>query len=223
MEACYSRNIPALSEKDMEILKSKRVLIVGCGGLGGYLSELLVRIGVRQLRLCDPDVFTPSNLNRQLLATASSMGKSKAATAAARAREIDPLVQAEAVCQPLTEENAGTLLDGCDAVVDGLDSIQCRKILAAACEKTGIPYVFGAVEGWVAQAAVIMPGSRLLDTLYPGDAPMPPKSVLSFTPAMCASMQAALCVRLLTGHPVETEKLYHMDLYSAEMETLCIK
>ena len=67
MENRYLRNIPALSERECLLLQNKRVAVVGCGGIGGYLIELLSRLGVGYIKAIDPDVFDESNLNRQLL------------------------------------------------------------------------------------------------------------------------------------------------------------
>ena len=220
MEARYIRNIPALTEREMTLLRSKRVLIVGCGGLGGHLIEQLARIGIGSIRAVDGDVFEESNLNRQLLSEMPLLGVSKAEAAADKVRRVNPQVICEPVTEFLSVENAADLLAGCDAVLDGLDNIQSRKILACACEKAGIPYIYGAISGWVAQAAVSLPGDHLMDILYPEETVLTDKSVLSFTPALCASMQVSLCVKLLTGRPVETGTVYHFDLLNQEFETI---
>ena len=220
MNPRYERNIPALSQAECEILQRKRVLVVGCGGLGGHLIDMLARIGVGALRVVDGDVFEPSNLNRQLLSEVPLLGVSKARAAAARVSRVNPEISVEAVDSFLTEKNARRLLLSCDVVLDGLDNIESRRILAEECQRAGIPYIYGAVNGWVAQAAISMPGDHLVQRLYPEGAVLKNKSVLSFTPALCASMQVALCVKLLTGRPVETGKLYYFDLLNQEFESI---
>ena len=222
MNPRYERNIPALSEAECEILRRKRVLVVGCGGLGGHLIDMLARIGVGFLRVVDGDVFEPSNLNRQLLSEVPLLGVSKAKAAAAKVSRVNPETEVEAVAGFLTEKNARQLVLSCDAVLDGLDNIDSRRILAKECEKAKIPFIYGAVSGWVAQAAVSMPGDHLVETLYPEGVVLKNKSVLSFTPALCASIQVALCVKLLTGRPVETGKLYYFDLLNQEFESIPI-
>ena len=222
MNPRYERNIPALSEAECRSLQDKRVLVVGCGGLGGHLIDMLTRIGVGSLRVVDGDVFEPSNLNRQLLSEVPLLGVSKAKAAAARISRVNPDVELEAIDAFLTEANAGRLLSGCDAVLDGLDNIESRRILAKECARAGIPYVYGAVSGWVAQAAVSMPGDGLVETLYPEGAVLKNKSVLSFTPALCASMQVALCVKLLLGRPVETGTVFYFDVLNQEFEAIPI-
>ena len=220
MQARYERNIPALSEQECILLHKKKVLVAGCGGLGGHIIELLARIGVGSIIAVDGDVFDPSNLNRQLLSEMELLGTSKAEAAKARAARINPDVRLQAVNAFLTEENAAELISGCDAVIDALDSIPARRMLAKACSETGIPYVYGAIRGWAAQAAVSMPGDRLIERLYPENLTISDKSVLSFTPALCASMQTALCAKLLCSRPVEGGTLYYFDLQDMEFETI---
>lgn len=219
----HNRNIPALSAEECRLLSGKRVAVIGCGGLGGYLIEYLARIGVGSIRCVDGDVFEESNLNRQLLSTVSLLGAGKAAAAAARIAEINPNVQAQAYPVFLDERNARQLIAGCDAVLDGLDSIPARKILANACAQAHVPYIYGAISGWAAQAALLLPGDRLIETLYPEDTVITDKSVLSFTPALCAAMQASLCVRWLAGRNPETGVLHHADLLWEDYERIHVK
>ena len=169
MELRHSRNIPALTEEEQAVLAGKAVAVIGCGGLGGHLIELLARVGVGSIRCVDGDVFEESNLNRQLLSTMETLGCSKAKAAAERVKAIDPAVQVTAHPVFLTRDNARELLSGCDAVLDALDSIESRRILSDACAELGIPLVYGAISGWVAQAGVSMPGDRLIDALFPAD------------------------------------------------------
>lgn len=220
MEDRYLRNIPALSEEECDLLRHKRVLVVGCGGLGGNLISILLRIGVGNLRIVDGDVFEATNLNRQLFSSIPALGHNKARIANQRASNINPDVQVDVVEEFLTEENAEALLQDCDIALDALDNIPGRRLLAAACEKAGIPMVYGAISGWVAQAALSLPGDKLIETLYPEDTVVRDKSVLSFTPALCASVQASLCIKYLTGRPVDSGKIYYFDLLNQEFETI---
>lgn len=222
MEGRYLRNIPALTEAECALLRTKKVAVIGCGGLGGHILELLARLGVGELVAVDGDVFDESNLNRQLLAEVPLLGESKARAAKARLERVNPDVAVTAVAAFLDESNAAALIAGCDAVVDALDNIEGRKILSAAAAKSGIPYVYGAIGGWVAQAALSIPGDGLVERLYPEGTVIRDKSVLSFTPALCASMQCALCVKLLTGRKVESGVLYYFDLLEQEFETIPI-
>ena len=194
MDARYERNMPALSAAECETLRGKRVLVVGCGGLGGYLIDFLARIGVGALRVVDGDVFEESNLNRQLLSEVPLLGTGKAEAAAHRVHRVNPVVSVEVEPVFLTAANA--------------------------CSEAGIPYIYGAVTGWIAQAAVSAPGDGLVELLYPQGAVLKSKSVLSFTPALCAAMQVSLCVKLLTGREVKTGTVYYFDLLNQEFEAI---
>ena len=220
MDERYARNIPALTGAECEILRQKRALVVGCGGLGGHIIDGLARIGVGSIRAVDGDVFEETNLNRQLLSSVPRLGVNKAKAAAAHIARVNPEVAVEAVEEFLTEENAAALVAGCDIVMDALDNIQSRRILASACEAAGIPYIYGAIQGWVAQAAISMPHEHLIEKLFPAEIEIQDKSVLSFTPALCASMQTALGVKLLIGRAVETGTIYYFDLLNQEFETI---
>ena len=218
----YARNIPALSDSECTSLQKKKVAVIGCGGLGGHLVEFMARIGIGELVVVDGDHFERTNLNRQLLSETDAIGKSKAYTAADRVHRINPDVKVSVHHTLLTAENADDLISGCDAVLDGLDNIASRKILKQSCAKAGIPYIFGAISGWVAQAAISLPQDNLIDILYPEHTIITDKSALSFTPALCASMQTALCVKLLTGRAVQTGTIYYFDLLNQEYEVIPI-
>ena len=220
MDARYARNVPALTEAECLALRTKRVLVVGCGGLGGHIIDQLARIGVGYLRVVDGDVFEPSNLNRQLLSAVPLLGVEKAKAAAEHVSRVNPETAVDAVVSYLTEDNVQTMIADCDVVLDALDNIPSRIILAAACSEAGIPYVYGAISGWIAQAAVSMPGDNLVQKLYPEGTVLRDKSVLSFTPALCASLQVSLCTKLLTGRPVETGMVYYFDLLNQEFEEI---
>lgn len=217
----YSKNAGPLSERETEILQGKKVCIVGCGGLGGYAVELLARIGVGTIRAADGDVFDETNLNRQLLCEESNIGLSKAQAAQQRIKAINSSIRVETVSAYLTEENAKSIVAGCDAVLDCLDSIEARRILAKACAEEKIFLVHGAVGGWCAQVSVIPPGSGILDIIYPPDIALRAENTLSFAASFAASVQVSETVKLLTGRPLTLEnKLFISDLLDGTEEIL---
>ena len=220
MEERYIRNLGALTEAECALLRTKKVFVAGCGGLGGYITEMLLRVGVGNIATADGDVFEASNLNRQLLSSPELIGVSKAEAAAKRAAFVNPEVEFHASNVFLDEGNVKTLIAGCDAVIDALDNIASRRILAKACLELSIPFVYGAICGWTAQAGISMPGDGLIDLLYPEGAALTSKASLSFTPPFCAAIQAALCVKLLCGREVQTGRLYYTDLLNMEFEAI---
>ena len=102
MDERYVRNLGALTEQECTLLGTKTVFVAGCGGLGGYLIEMLLRLGIGTIRAADGDVFEVSNLNRQLLSSPSSLGQSKAEAAASRAALVNPDVRFEAIPEFVT-------------------------------------------------------------------------------------------------------------------------
>ena len=221
MDPRFIRNLPTLTEQEQTVLAGKRVFIAGCGGLGGFLTEFLVRAGVGHVVAADCDSFEYSNRNRQLLSTESTLGQSKVLAAAARARDVNPAVDFRPVEVRLDGENLPPLLTGCDLALDALDGVSARLALEDACAEKGIPLVHGAVHGWAAQAAVVLPGSGLLHGLYAGIGGETDSSVLSPVPAMCAAVQAAEAIKLLLGRPSALSgKLMMMDLRDMDFSVI---
>ena len=215
----YLRNHDAISEAEQAILAQKRVLVVGCGGLGGYVIECLARIGVGYLRVVDGDVFDETNLNRQLLSSSMNLGRPKTLAAQQRVMAVNPLVEVEAFQTLLTDENAVPLLDGCDVAVDALDNVPTRLLLQQAAKTAGIPLVHGAVAGWIGQVCVVQPGQDLLNSLYPDSTDTQGEEqetgTLSFTAALTASWQAAETVKLLLGKPGLDGEILELDLLNS--------
>ncbi|MBQ6059715.1 MAG: HesA/MoeB/ThiF family protein [Clostridia bacterium] len=223
MELRYERNIPSVSPEEQATLSRKRVLVTGCGGLGGFLIEYLARMGVGELTVADGDVFEASNLNRQLLSAPETLGKGKAATAAARVRRINPQVKVVPVEAFFGKDNADLLTEGQDLALDALDSAESRLILEDACAKWGVTIVHGAIMGWSAQVTVARPGENTLHRLYGKGFSPRSKTSLPFTPAFCAAVQAAEAVKLLCGRPSALEgKLLVTDLLQMNWEVIQI-
>ncbi len=223
MKDRYIKNAGPLSENESEILQSKKVCIVGCGGLGGYAIELLARIGIGTIRVADGDVFDETNLNRQLLCEEGNIGLSKAQTAEKRINAINSTVRVEVIDTYLTEENARNIVAGCDAVLDCLDSIEERKFLAKACAEEKIYLIHGAVGGWCAQVSVIPHGSEILDIIYPEGSVSKARNTLSFVASFAASVQVSETIKLLTGRPVTLKnRLFISDLLAGAEEILNI-
>lgn len=225
MDERYSRQAELLGSEGQRLLAGKRVLVIGCGGLGGYLIEYMVRLGVGTVTAVDGDVFEPSNFNRQLLSTEDLLGRSKAPAAAERARQVNPGVTVHGVDAFFRVENADELVAGQDLVLDALDNIPTRLLMEDVCARHKVPIVHGAIEGWTAQNATILPGSNLLHRLY-CLAPEQPRSraSLPFTPAFCAAIQAAEALKLLLGRDGELAgKLLLSNLYTMEQDILSLE
>lgn len=217
--ARYERNSPALSLAEQEQLASKRVLIAGCGGLGGYVIEFLGRIGVGHLTVVDGDVFTDSNLNRQLLSSGLTLGRPKPVCAQERMHDVNPNVEVSPVCTFICEDNAEDLVKDHGVVVDALDNGAARIVLARAVQKLGIPLVSGAISGWRGRVFILMPGGSA-EFIWGGDTGITAGN-LCFTASSTASIQAAETVKLLLGRPgVLKNRLLEFDLLSGQWEEI---
>lgn len=217
----YDRNIGTITIEEQELLKTKSVCVVGCGGLGGGVIENLTRMGVGELTVVDGDSFDESNLNRQILSNEENLGKSKALEAIEQMSLINSEITLIAIEDLLNTENAGSIIDGCDVVVDALDNTEARLALENACEIEGIPLVHGAIGGWNGQVGVVMPGSKILHQIYDGGLQDSTSTNPSFTPAVVSAMQAAETIKLLLGREDALKnRLLMIDLMDHEYEVI---
>jgi molybdopterin/thiamine biosynthesis adenylyltransferase len=225
----YQRNKGTIGLEGQIRLLNSKVAIVGAGGLGGTIIELLTRQGVGYLRIIDGDSFAVHNLNRQLLATERNLGENKAQASVKRIAEVNSDVETEAVPLMLDQDNAAHLLTGMDVVVDALDSISCRLLLSRVTRKLGIPLVHGAIAGFTGQVTTLLPGGHGLEKLYKVTAGSDKGIETALgnpatTPAIAAALQAKEVVKLLTGiGEVLYEKLLYFDTELNIFEILNIK
>jgi len=202
----YARNQTSLSCREQIELLHGRVAIIGLGGLGGAVCEMLGRVGIGRLTLIDGDRFADSNLNRQLLSSTESLGHFKADVAARRLGQVNPAVICRAVPEFLTGDNGSDLLAGVTIAVDCLDSIPARLLLQGMCASLGIVLVSAAIAGTSGQATVVFPGDEGLSRIYRGNESTATGAegrlgTLPFTAMAMAAVQCAEVVALALGRP----------------------
>lgn len=198
----YDRNMMTLSREENDSLREKKVCVIGCGGLGGYIIEMLGRLGIGTIVAVDGDVFEETNLNRQILSDITVIGKSKALQAYERMKTVNPDISLIPRVENFTKQNCSSILEGCHVAVDALDNIQSRMLLLECCESLKIPLVHGAIAGWYGQVTTIYPGDKTLDKIYSNYKDSDIKNPLgnpSFTPALTASLEVSEVVKLLIG------------------------
>lgn len=140
MEDISTRTRILIGDEGVERLKDAHVIICGCGAVGGYALEGLVRSGVGNIRVVDKDVFSPSNLNRQILCTENTIGRIKTEVACERARSINPDINIEGLDVYINEETIPDILDGeWDVLVDAIDTIGNKAKIDSAALANGIP------------------------------------------------------------------------------------
>ncbi len=223
MNPRYSRNITTLSLDENESLQHKKVCVIGCGGLGGYVIMELGRLGVGSITAVDGDVFDQSNLNRQLFSDEAVLGQGKAKVTCEKMSVINSLVKVKPIHSLLTAENCDTIIAGHDVVVDALDNLDTRKILQRCCSKLNIPLVHGAIAGWYGQVCTILPSDTIFDIILNNQS----KGIEtklgnpSFTPAIVASYQVAETVKLLINRgEILQNKLLMINLLDNEFEII---
>jgi molybdopterin/thiamine biosynthesis adenylyltransferase len=195
----YQRNAQTLKPRDQASLARARVLLVGCGGLGGHVLEFLARAGVGTILACDPDRIELHNANRQLLATTGALGRPKVQAACERAVEANPLVAVE----PFAEGFHAGMFQGVGIAVDCLGGAAHRKDLQNMAATANTPLVSAGVSGWTALISTTWPGETGLGEFMSGRengselAQGIPSPVVGFA----ASLQAAEVIRILAGAP----------------------
>ena len=142
-EGMLDRQRALIGDEATERLRGARVLLFGVGGVGGYVLEALVRAGVGAVGVVDFDVVSPSNLNRQIIATAATVGRKKTALAAERARSINPELDVTEYEMFATAENIPALVRGYapDFVIDAIDCTASKLSVIATAKELGIPVI----------------------------------------------------------------------------------
>jgi len=226
----YERNYDTINFSEQIQLLRSTVCVVGCGGLGGNIIEILIRLGIGNLILVDGDKFNESNLNRQLLCTEDKIGKVKAETAAERIKHINSSINTKTYSQFINSANARKIIQGADLVVDALDNIATRFILEEACRELEIPFIHGAINGFSGQVSTIFPQDKGLQAIsgppqqYNQQNKTSRVSAPSVTPAMVASFQVAEVLKVLLnrGNPLRN-KLLLLNLEEADINVLEIE
>ena len=136
----FSRTRMLLGAEGIEKLARARVAVIGLGGVGSYALEALVRSGVGAFELVDEDRVCLTNLNRQLLALHSTLGRPKTEVAAERARDINPAAAIRCHYVFVTAQNVNDLpLEGCDCIVDAIDTVSAKIALILRARELGVP------------------------------------------------------------------------------------
>ena len=138
----FSRTELLIGKENLNILQSKHVAVFGVGGVGAFCAEVLARAGIGKLTLVDNDVVKTSNINRQLIATTKTVGMPKVEVLKLRLNEIVPSLVVDTY-QTFFEATTCCQIpfDTFDYVVDAIDTVTSKLLLAEICHKQGIPLV----------------------------------------------------------------------------------
>lgn len=204
----YSRHLilPEVGLEGQRRLKAAKVLCVGAGGLGSPAALYLAAAGVGTIGIVDFDVVDYSNLQRQILHGTADVGRSKLESAKDRLLAINPELRVETYETALSSENALTILEPYDVIVDGTDNFPTRYLVNDACVLLGKPNAYGSIFRFEGQASVF--GAKdgpCYRCLYPE--PPPPGlvpscaegGVLGVLPGIIGTIQATETLKLLLG------------------------
>ena len=207
----YSRqvNLREVGAAGQAKLRAARVTVVGAGGLGVPVLQLLAGAGVGQLRIIDGDRLEPSNLHRQTWYALADCGEPKAALAAARVRALNPEVEVDAQACRLEASNGASLLAGSDLIIDCSDNFATKFLLNDFAQSLRVPTIFASVHQYEGQLQVVDPrrGGTCLRCLWPEAtrdgvvANCAEAGVLGPVPGVLGSLQALEALKLLLALP----------------------
>jgi adenylyltransferase/sulfurtransferase len=231
-KARYSRQIlfPGVGIEGQARLGRSHVLLVGCGGLGTVLAEILVRAGVGTLTIADRDYVDETNLQRQSLFTEQDWKSSlpKAVAATRRLREINSGVELVERVVDVNSTTVEPLMHSQDLVLDGTDNFETRYLLNDASLAWNIPWVYGACVGAYGLCLAFVPGRApclrcILEKMPPpGSSPTCDTSgVIGPVVHLVAALEAAEALKILTGNLQQlSRKLVTIDLWENRLLSL---
>ena len=200
-------------------LKNAKICVVGVGGLGNPITTRLAAMGVGTLRIVDRDVIELSNLHRQTMFDEDDVGQVKVEVAAKKLQKLNPDCKIEALAVSVNDYTALEVVQGCDVVVDALDSVNARYALNKACVKFGIPFVTGAAVGVSGQIFTILPGtSACYYCMFPAldEDSMPTCSIEGVHPSILSivgGIEVSEAVKVVLGKkPSLSDKILHVDI-----------
>ena len=200
-------------------LKQSRVCVVGVGGLGNPITTRLAAMGVGKIRIVDRDVIELSNLHRQTMFDEDDVGQVKVETAAKKLRKLNNDIIIEELPVSINDYTALDAVDGCDVVIDALDSVNARYSLNRACIEKKIPFVTGAAVGVTGQTFTIVPNeSACYYCLFPAldEDSMPTCSIEGVHPSILSiigGIEVSEAVKIITEKkPSLQDRILHVDL-----------
>lgn len=191
----YKRNQETITQEHQLKLLNSHIAIIGCGGLGGNVAEMLTRIGIGKLTLFDFDIFEEHNLNRQNFSNIDTLGKSKVSVVKEALMKINPALYVDAFNHKFDPEKDLNMLKNVNVVIDALDNPKTKLQLAKMCQEKHIDFIHGAIAGLNGQFTV---NSNLKHLYRDGDIGSESSlGNLSCSATFAASIQSSECIKLL--------------------------
>ena len=207
-------------------LKNAKVCVIGTGGLGHPIISRLATMGVGTLRIVDRDVIELSNLHRQMMFDEDDVGQVKVEVAAKKLQKLNPDCKIEPLAVSVNDYTALEVIEGCDVVIDALDSVNARYALNKACIEFGIPFVTGAAVGTSGQVFTVLPKkSACYFCMFPelDEDTMPTCSIEGVHPpilSIVGAIEVAEAVKIILGKPPNlSERILHIDLENLDFNS----
>lgn len=221
------RNFFSLGSVEQGRLLRSKVLVVGCGGLGGYVLEILGRSGVGELIFADGDDFEETNLNRQLYSNTNNLGQNKALEAKARLSSIFPFLKLKALPYFLSEKDLEKEIKEINLVIDCIGGIEFKRTLISKCQKHKKPLITAAIAGFEGFVSSVVSYSNPPLTFYQGMQKEGAENILgSPAPAasLIATLQAAEAINFLAWQRLNLiNKVLYISLKDFSFETYSLK
>ena len=208
----YSRllELSDFSKEKLLLLQSKKVLIIGAGGVGQTVSTYLATNGVINLKIVDFDKVEISNLNRQILVSENDIGKYKVDVVKEALLSRNSTSNIETFNIKVTKDNLDSLLSGVDLVIDAVDNWESKLVISDACKTKQIPFMHVGVDGHKGQYCLFK-NKSLKDLVDINVISSPRDGVTGPMVGTVSSLAASYVLDFLTGDNLETDKLYFYD------------
>jgi len=208
-------------------IRNAKAAVIGMGGLGSLIASKLVGMGIGHLRMVDRDIVSRSDLHRQYLYDADSLGRPKVEVALKKLGSLNPDVTLEAIPESLNSINVNELIGDVDVVLDGLDRPEPRYLVNRTCNKQKIPYIFGAAIQTLGNVSTLVPGRTLCLECFMGglkDDDLPKCGVVGVHPSVLGivtAIQVFEAVNLIIDRePKLLNKLLYIELGDLKFHTL---
>lgn len=193
-----------IGETGQQKLADARVLIVGLGGLGCPVSLYLTGAGVGHIGLCDHDIVSLSNLQRQTLYSEDMIGETKVTAARKRLSSLSADTEFELIADGLTADNATAIISRYDLVVDCCDNHATRYLIDDVCRELGKPWIYASIGEYTGCVSTFLPGEKGYADLYADREELealPPAAagVIGAVPGIIGSIEAAETIKHICG------------------------
>jgi len=218
--------LPEIGERGQRQLLAGRVLLVGAGGLGSPAGLYLAAAGVGAIGVVDSDKVELGNLQRQIFYGTADIGRLKVISAGDKMRAIHPAVVIQEYPKRLTSRNALAIFKDYDFIIDAVDNVATKWLIAKACHRLKKSYSYGGIFRHIGQTMTIHPGRTaclrcVFAELLPA-ADAAPRGPLGVVPGVIGTIQAAEAIKhlLSIGTPL-TNRLLTFD--ALEMNMRCVR